>query len=241
MDRRRKQEFFPGPQIPEYVWQEVNREEDAKLGGGIGVLFKSNGALSVWEGVKDNAERLWVTYENGKEKHAFCGVYLAVKPYKGRKAEDMNMEILALIQLEMSKLTAQGYSVSLCGDFNSWLGTSGRYGMRENRDQINPNGEILIDFMTPLNLKLANKYDQAEGVYTRYPDRREGRPSVLDLIILEEDMYDKMTGFSVDEDNTFGVASDHRLVVFFVFLLFITENNCFNIFHIFIYLYKNCL
>ena len=38
MDHRRKQEFFPGPQIPEYVWEEVNREEE--LGGGIGVLFK---------------------------------------------------------------------------------------------------------------------------------------------------------------------------------------------------------
>ena len=71
----------------------MNRAEDGKLGGGISVLFKSNGSLSVWDGVEENAERLWVTYENGEEKHAFCGVYLVVKPYKGKKAEDLNAEI----------------------------------------------------------------------------------------------------------------------------------------------------
>ena len=191
----------------------MNRAEDGKLGGGIGVLYKSNGSLAVWDGVEENTERLWITYENGDERHAFCGVYFAVKPYKGRKAEDLNAEILNLLQIEMSKLTAQNYSVNLCGDFNSWLGTTGPYGMRENRDQKNANGELLIDFMTPLNLKLANKYDQAEGTYTRYPDRKEGRPSILDLVILEEGMYDKLTAFTVDEDNVYGVTSDHRLVI----------------------------
>ena len=116
---RKKQEFFPGPNIPDYVWEEVNREEDGKLGGGIGVLMKADGSLSVWEGVEENSERMWVTYENGDEKHAFCGVYLAVKPFKNKKPEDQNAEILNLLQIEMAKLTAQNYSVSLCGDFNS--------------------------------------------------------------------------------------------------------------------------
>ena len=113
----------------------------------------------------------------------------------------------------MAKLTAQNYSVSLCGDFNSWLGTTGPYGMPENRDHINPNGQLLIDFMTPRNIKLANKFEQAEGVYTRFPDRKECKPSVLDLVLLEEEMYSKLTAFVVDEDNTYGVTSDHRLVL----------------------------
>ena len=87
--------------------------------------------------------------------------------------------------------------------------------MRGNRDQINLNGKILIDFMTPMNLKLANKYDQAEGVFTRYPERKEGRPSILDLVILEADMFNKLTAFTVDEDNAFGETSYHRLVILY--------------------------
>ena len=88
--------------------------------------------------------------------------------------------------------------------------------MRENRDHINPNGELLIDFMTPRNIKLANKFEQAEGVFTRFPDRKECKPSILDLILLEENMYNKLTAFVVDEDNTYGVTSDHRLVLNYI-------------------------
>ena len=139
------------------------------------MLIKADGSLSVWEGVEEISERLWVIYEDGEEKHAFCGVYLAVKPYKNKKSEEQNAEILNLLQIELAKLTAQNYSVSLCGDFNSWLGTTGPYGMRENRNHINPNGELLIGFMTPRNIKLANKFEQAKGVFTRFQDRKDSQ------------------------------------------------------------------
>ena len=64
--------------------------------------MKADGSLLVWEGVEENSEQLWVTYENREEKHAFCGVYLAVKHYKNKKPEELNAEILIYYKLKNS-------------------------------------------------------------------------------------------------------------------------------------------
>ena len=137
---RREDEFYPGPHVEGYAWEEVNRAEDGKQGGGIGAMFRTDGSISKWEGLNPHSERLWMVYNTGRTKLAFCAIYLAVKPYRGIQATEINEEILNSVSEEMVHLQTQGYTVSLCGDFNSWLGNSGEFGIPGNRDHINENG-----------------------------------------------------------------------------------------------------
>ena len=41
-----------------------------------------------------------------------------------------------------------------------------------NRTHINPNGKTVIDLMTLMNMKLAHKYERADGTFTRFPDKK---------------------------------------------------------------------
>ena len=107
-------------------------------------------------------------------------------------------EILNLLQIEQAKLTAQKNYMILGGD----LKLAGDCCALKDVKEQEPHQSKWR------NMKLAKKkYERAEGTFTQFPDRKECKPSILDLVILEEEMYDRLTAFVVDENNMYNVPS----------------------------------
>ena len=66
-----------------------------------------------------------------------------------------------------------------------------------------PNGKLLSDLINDYKLKVGNFHPKAAGKWTRIQDDKEGvtHKSVLDYVLLQNEMYDAVTGFEVDEDK----------------------------------------
>ena len=54
--------------------------------------------------------------------------------------------------------------------------------------------------------------DTIGNLLSRYPYGAGLRPSILDLVCMDNNLYHRMTEFIIDEDNINEIRSDHRLV-----------------------------
>ena len=111
-----------------YIWEEYTRDVTDKQGGGLGVLFKSDKPITVWPGIETTPERMWILFSNKNEKFAFCHAYIACESHRRPNHHQENINLLSLISKEMDELKAKDYSLTLCGDLNSWVGSTGKHG-----------------------------------------------------------------------------------------------------------------
>ena len=133
-----------------YAWEELNREDGQKRGGGLAILYKQERTVSVWKGLQHkegSRERIWLNYNSGTEKYGLLFVYMACQSYRRPDFMEDNVALLNVIAQEIQYLRSIGFKIVCCGDMNAWTGTKGKYGISGNRELLNKNGELLVDFM----------------------------------------------------------------------------------------------
>ena len=78
----------------------------------------------------------------------------------------------------------------------------------EKRDGIEPmlsNGKLLKEVIDEYNLQVTNFHEKTQGQWTRIQSRKDGSTckSTLDYILLEKELYEKITSMRIDEDKFF--------------------------------------
>ena len=215
--KRSDDDFWKGPRIPGYAWQELNRTAGQKNGGGLAVMYKEDRTIATWEGLPSDEEisreRMWITYNSGTEKYGFIHAYLACETSRRQEFYENNVQLLSIITSEIEYLRSLDFKIVLCGDLNAWTGVTGVHGMIGNRTTVNQNGQLLIDFMDSHSMKIANKLECADGKFTRFPPEGfAGGKSILDLFVIDDVLEHQIKSVWVDEDNQYQLKSDHRLV-----------------------------
>ena len=89
--------------------------------------------------------------------------------------------------------------VILLGDLNAHVGND-LEGIPGNHSKINKNGNKLRDFIDRRNLTLVNSMELCKGKWTRQ-DKRSGNKTIIDLVIVNEDMQPKLKSMNIDEER----------------------------------------
>ena len=97
----------------------------------------------------------------------------------------------------------QEQNVIILGDFNSHIGNDNE-GMAGNDPEINTNGEQLRALIENRNLHLVNKMNICKGKWTRNDPK--GKKSILDMIIINNNMLDKIQSMLIDEEENYQIV-----------------------------------
>ena len=91
----------------------------------------------------------------------------------------------------------------ILGDFN------GHLQMLEENRRDDRNGIMIQKWMENYNLVLLNADEKCEGIYTR---SRGGSKSAIDMVLMNEDMYNWCEKMEIDEKKEVINISDHCLI-----------------------------
>ena len=216
--KRREEEIGSNVEIPDYTLHEVRRSDAAgdKGGGGLAVYTRQVDGLVFQEYSpaiidKDSHfvrnERIWITTESLSFKSAVCGAYFGCQQPDNRN-ERWNSAIYAVIHEEAMVLKRQGYRVTILADFNGHIGCQEGVGIIGNNPDINPNGQLLIDFIQGGGFKHVNgEQHLTTGLWTR---QRGTSRSILDLALVCEEDLCKVGNLKIDDKGEYGGSSDHN-------------------------------
>ena len=104
-------------------------------------------------------------------------------------------------------MRSEGYALPFLGDFNGHLGplsSQNLYGIKGDKCEKNVNGELLIEFVEDLGLKIFNGTEICGGLFTQVEG---GRCSIVDYGCVEEDI-----GHFIDEKYAVAQGSDHSVL-----------------------------
>ena len=123
-------------------------------------------------------------------------------------------------QIERGNTSSE--TVIVLGDFNAKINNE------FSTSTVSSNGKLMLEMIDEYNMKICNFSEKAEGKWTRIAQGNDGlvKKSVLDYVLLENDMYSMMTEMVVDEERFFcpyrqkkvqgtnrTIFSDHRPII----------------------------
>ena len=209
------------------------RRSDAdgdKQGGGLaiftrqkdGIIFKRyNPKIKDARHAFVERERLWITYNSIMGKTAVCCLYLGCQNVDDSHGR-WNDDILSVVASEVYDIRAQGYRVTVQGDFNSWVGCDLKKGGIPGNDvRVNKNGERFVAFCRDNSLVHLNGAVRKEGdwstrissgLWTRHAPSY-GPSTVLDYSLVSIEHMETVRSFHVDEGGDMGGSSDHCFLV----------------------------
>ena len=117
--------------------------------------------------------------------------------------EEVRSEFFEEVAVQIERAITSGDKVLLLGDFNARI-TPGLVN-KVVAEKGSPNGKDLSSVIAAYNLKVANFHDQAEGWWSRIQSDKNGNvhKSLLDYLIVQEDMFQSLESMVVDEDKMF--------------------------------------
>ena len=156
-----------------------------------------------------NTERIWTLVYENNARQAIFSVYLAAMVLNP-EFQRWNLELLAMIESEMTLIKGEGYSVTLIGDFNCHIGNENK-GVLGNRGDINFNGQLVRNFVSNNDLTLINSIKSlCTGIFSRTAN---GSSSLLDLAMADVETMDRVISLEVDETNVVFKGSDHSALL----------------------------
>ena len=112
-------------------------------------------------------------------------------------------------EVEEKIVHAEGKGIMILGDFN------GHLEMLENERKTDENGRTALRWMTKYNLTLLNADEMCDGLYTRVriiPEHGINEKSAIDLVLVNEEMYNWCVNMKIDEEREILRCSDHNLI-----------------------------
>ena len=222
--KRREEEIGTDINIDGYELIEIRRSDtaDDKQGGGIACYYKKNRTTLFKQyspqidhpdlAYVDN-ERLWVTVETQHTKTAICGVYFGCQ-FSDDRNSAWNDGMYWVLQHEVSSLRDQGFRVLIVGDFNAHIGSVVGQGIIGNNNDINKNGERLLQFLITCNMTHVNGalgQDGTSRICTGLWSRQRGLSrSIIDYAVLSSEHMDSVVTMFVDDNGVYGGGSDHN-------------------------------
>lgn len=191
-----------------YKWLGKPREGDI-MHGGVGFYVHENIIPYVQIITESNySEALWIKLQGNK---SICNTYLAsiYIPTQNISTDKRNEYFNNLLH-DICYFKTKG-NIILMGDFNARVGRSAVINdniSKFGEERKNRNGNMLIQFLRKNNLYSLNNRNTERTEYTRY-DKVTGERSVLDYIIVDQDMYEHFKYFEVIQED---LLSDHYVL-----------------------------
>ena len=162
-------------------------------GGGILIATKNNTNLDViTTHLDEENEQVWAKVNYQDEEFIICVAY-GLHESKAKEEEIDNWHYN--LQKQYAKHDEE--AVIFIGDMNAHVGND-RLGIKGNHEKINHNGMIWRDFIDEKSLVLMNNAEICKGKWTRR-DKRSGKQSIIDLVIVNHRMETKVKTMSIDE------------------------------------------
>ena len=100
---------------------------------------------------------------------------------------------------QVERCTLNDEQLIVMGDMNA------RIENNNGLEAVSSNGKMLKEVIDEYNLKVTNFHEKTEGQWTRIQSRKDGSTckSTLDYILLENELYEKITSMIIDEDKFF--------------------------------------
>ena len=175
------------------------REEKDKKGGGLMVIYKEEKELEL---VKLDTNSKDILDIKGKIYDIDTRIMIVYMDCASdREGKERNIRIREELERKIEEIGDQE-ALIIMGDFNCHLGFLGY-------QEENENGKRTIEFINNNNLILLNIDDKCQGTYTW---GRGNQKSAIDLMIVNNIMYNYFEKMEVDEEKEKIDISDHNLI-----------------------------
>ena len=115
---------------------------------------------------------------------------------------EKRQEFFEELSVQIERCIMSGDEMLIMGDLNARIGSEGhKIVPLEN----SPNGKELSQLILIHNLHAANFHQNCEGKWTRIQACKDGttKKSVLDYILMQQSMYDKLVRLEIDEEKIY--------------------------------------
>ena len=111
-------------------------------------------------------ERGWIISKTFNETTATCFVYAGCQ-FNDNRNEAWNQGIYQIIATEQQIYRNKGFRVVVIGDLNRHIGNKKNISIKNNKEEINTNGQMILDFVKTHDFKLLNDDKKTTGLWTR--------------------------------------------------------------------------
>ena len=193
-----------GFSIKGYVYYGRNRE--GKIGGGVGILVRSDIAAKVTPHINDRGiEIMWVSVYRKNCCPLLVGVYYGRQETRTSQIE-IQQEML-LLQEEITEMSNEG-EILLAMDGNAKIGLLG--------EDISRNGSLLLETIEQTGLVLMNGTEKCRGKVTRFNTKNDREKSAIDFVLANEEVAKWINEINIDEDGMIRVRgkneTDHNTI-----------------------------
>ena len=186
-----------GPTIQGYKC--INSKRKTSQGGGIATLVQSGDSahtLKVFEG--ENDLELLIT------RHSQFGVIINILNVYGvvesRSNKDEINDRWNKIQDQINKIESRGELLVIIGDLNVHVGDI----IPSNSSKVSCGGKLLKEFLESGNYILINALERTKGgPFTRVDPSNDQIKSVLDLVIVSQELLKYVDTFVIDDARSF--------------------------------------
>lgn len=177
----------------------VTRNRQTK-GGGILIAVRKETAIDIITLHIDNTnEQIWTKVTTPGGNFILAVVYGL---HEGKATDDEIENWHYEFEKQYCKYADE--PVIVIGDMNAHIGND-EEGVEGNHQRINKNGRKWRDIIDRRNLTLVNSMETCVGKWTR-TDKRNNTNSIIDLVIVNEEMQGKITGMRIDEEKKLSLA-----------------------------------
>ena len=174
------------------------RKGNDKKGGGLMVIYKDSKRINI---EKEDSKHVDLLLFNGIINNKIIKFLLVYFP-TGNKNEDNERRKTIRKQCEKIIGESRNNAFIVLGDFNGHVGFLGY-------QKIDKNGEMIIEWMNDYNLTLLNAREETKGLYTW---ERGEQKSVIDYVLVNEEMELHIDKMEIDENKELMDISDHNLI-----------------------------
>ena len=171
-----------------------HRSSIEKKGGGLMILWKNNGGLTITEIETDHSDILMAQIKAGKFKFYIILVYISTN-------DDCRNNIIYKLLTDLT-MKFQNENLLIIGDFNGHIGCLGP-------QPINKNGRKMLNFVDNSQLNILNLDIRCSGEITW---KQGNKRSCIDFLLLNEKMYENFTSMTIDEEGEILNFSDHNVL-----------------------------
>ena len=175
----------------DYKYEVAMRSEQDKKGGGL--MIGSNDAIGITRVESGNPDVLCVDIEMRNMKMR------VVLTYWDASEDNRNGEIVTCIRSILDQFEGK---LMILGDMNAHVGFLGE-------QQLNKNGERLLDLMEDCRLIMLNLDESCTGEITR---EQGMHTSVIDFVLVNELLYKDFIAMDIDEKKDVFDLSDHCMI-----------------------------
>ena len=162
-------------------------------------------------------ERTWILIESSTAKIAICCIYMAVESSTSSPVFKSNQALLEqVVQLEMVDFSSKDYSLLWAGDMNTHF-SSLEYFPLTKKHKLNNNGKLMMDVAKSMKLTCLNPLHwngtaEEKPTYQRELGNRYVS-SMIDYALAGENAMEYIEDFTIDDDGSFSLESDHASLV----------------------------